>query len=187
MSRFFIFNLVIAAVSIIHRDDEMSSCGPTIFVTNCHQPSPLTKIMLTNLVKAKWPLLNVCLIRKLFPQPPSRPSFKLAISRVLAGDVSLNPVPSCSNDRIKIETMNARSIKPKTFPFSEYVTSKNLDIVAVTETWLKHDEPKSTITDILPPGYSFFHEPLADQRGRRRCRHTSVWPIKNWYSSSAII
>ena len=43
---------------------------------------------------------------------------------------------SDSNERIKIATMNVRSIKPKTAPFSEYLTSKNLDIVAVTETWL---------------------------------------------------
>ena len=34
----------------------------------------------------------------------------------------------------------------------------------VTETWLKHDETKSTIADISPPGYSFFHEPRADQQ-----------------------
>ena len=72
--------------------------------------------------------------------------------------------PSSSNERIKIATMNVRSIKPKTAPFSEYVTYKNIDIVAVTETWLKHDETKSTIADISPPGYSFFHEPRADQR-----------------------
>ena len=36
--------------------------------------------------------------------------------------------------------------------------------MAVTETWLKHDETKSMIADISPPGYSFFHEPCADQR-----------------------
>ena len=83
---------------------------------------------------------------------------------LLAGDVSLNPGPSGSNERTKIPTINVRSIKPKTAPLSEYVTSKNLDIVAVTETWLKHDETKSTIADISPPGYSFFHEPRADQR-----------------------
>ena len=34
----------------------------------------------------------------------------------------------------------------------------------MTEAWLKHDETKSTIADISPPGYSFFHEPRADQR-----------------------
>ena len=60
--------------------------------------------------------------------------------------------------------MNVQSIKPKTAPFTEYVTSKNLDIVAVTETWLKHDETKSTIANISPLSYLFFHEPRADQR-----------------------
>ena len=60
--------------------------------------------------------------------------------------------------------MNVRSIKPKTVPFSEYVASKNLDIVAVTETLLKHDEMKSTTADIPPPGYSFLNEPSTDQR-----------------------
>ena len=34
----------------------------------------------------------------------------------------------------------------------------------MSETWLKHDESKSTIADISPPGYSFFHIPRADQR-----------------------
>ena len=60
--------------------------------------------------------------------------FKVAILLLLAGDVSLNPGHSGSNERIKIATMNVRSIKPKTVPFSEYVTSKNLDIMAVTKT-----------------------------------------------------
>ena len=64
-----------------------------------------------------------------------------------------------SNEIIKIATMNVRSIQPKTAVFSDYVTSKNLDIVEVTETWLKHDDTTSTIA-----GYSFFHEPRADQR-----------------------
>ena len=81
---------------------------------------------------------------------------------LLAGTVSLNPGPSGSNERTKIATMNVRSVKPKTVPFFEYVTSKNLDIVAVIETWLKHDETKSAIADISPPGYSFFPEPRAD-------------------------
>ena len=78
-------------------------------------------VMLTNLVKAKLPLLNVCFNRKLLPLPPSRPDFKLAILLLLAGDVSLNPGPSGPYERIKITTMNVRSIKPKTAPFSEYV------------------------------------------------------------------
>ena len=58
----------------------------------------------------------------------------------MAGNVNLNPGPSGSIDRIKIAAMNVRSIKQKTVPFSEYVTLKNMYIVAVTETWLKRDE-----------------------------------------------
>ena len=175
MSPFFIFTLFITAVSFIYKDDELASCGPTIFETNCHQPSSLTNIMFSNLVKTKLPLLNVCFNRKLLPLPPSRPSFKLAyFLLLLAVEVSLNPGPSGSNKRIKIAAMNVRSIKPKTATFSEYVTSKNMDIVAVTETWLKHDETKSTIADISPPGYSFFSRTSRRSAGKRRCRHISV-------------
>ena len=61
-------------------------------------------------------------------------------------------------------TINARSIKPKTVPFFEYVTSENLDIVVVTETGLKHDKTQSSIADISPSGCSFYHEPRANQR-----------------------
>ena len=43
-------------------------------------------------------------------------------------------------------------------------SSKNLDIVAVTETGLNYDKTQSSIADISPPGCSFFHEPRADQR-----------------------
>ena len=158
MSPFFIFTLFITAVSSIHKDDQVASCGPTIFETNCHQPPSLTNTMVSNLVKAKLPVLNVCFNRKLLPLPLSLTSTGMRCQ--------LNPGPSGPNERIKIATMNVRSIKPKTAPFSEYVTSKTLDIVAVTETWLKHDETNSTIADISPPGYLFFHEPRADQRAK---------------------
>ena len=113
MCPFFIFILFITAVSFIHKDDELASCGRTIFETNCHQPSSLTNIVFSNLVKAKLPLLNVCFNRKLLPLPPCRPSFKLAILLLLEGDVSLNPGPPGLNERIKNATMNVRSIKPR--------------------------------------------------------------------------
>ena len=112
-----------------------------------------------------------------------------SFSLLLAGDVNLHSGPSGTNERIKISTMNARSIKPKTTPFSEYVTSTNLDTVAVTKTWLKHDEKKSTIA----PGYSFFHEPRADQRAGGGVGilvsdqlKTDVHPLPSFKTSEAI-
>ena len=46
-------------------------------------------------------------------------------------------------------------------------SSKNLDIVAVTETGFKHDKTQSSIADISPPGCSFLYEPHADHRTGR--------------------
>ena len=90
-------------------------------------------------------------------------------------------------------TINARSIKPKTVPFFEYVTSKNLDIVAVTKTGLKHDKTQSSIADISPPGCSFFHEPCADQRTGRGVGilvsdqlKTDIYPLPSFITFEAI-
>ena len=133
-----IFTLL-TAVSIIRRDDELSSCGPIIFVTNC-QPSSITNTMFSNLVTAK------CI-------------FQLQHLGLLAGNVSLNPGPFGSNDIIKWQQLMQDPSNRKQSP-----SSKNLDIVAVTETGLKHDKTQSSIADISPPGCSLFHEPRADQR-----------------------
>ena len=49
-------------------------------------------------------------------------------------------------------------------PLLRICNIENLDIVAVIEIWLKHDETQSMIAYISSPGYSFFHKPRADQR-----------------------
>ena len=104
---------------------------------------------------------------------------------LLVGNVSLNPGPSGSNDIIKWQQSMQDPSNRKQSP-----SSKNLDIVAVTETGLKHDETQSSIADISPPGCSFFHEPRADQRtggGVGILVSDQLTVIKNRYSFSAII
>ena len=59
--------------------------------------------------------------------------------------------------------INTRSIRSKTLDFQEYVVSKDIDVCAVTETWLKEDE----IFDkkrIAPIGYSVILHPRRDKR-----------------------
>ena len=104
---------------------------------------------------------------------------------LLAENVSLNPGPSGSNDIIKWQQSMQDPSNRKQSP-----SSKNLDIVAVTETGLKHDKTQSSIADISPPGCSFFHEPRADQRtggGVGILVSDQLTVIKNRYSFSAII
>ena len=81
-------------------------------------------------------ILHICSDRKLLHIPKfTNHSLKLSIILLLSGDISLNPGPEAKN--IKISTINVWSIKCKTAPFTEFVTSKKHDVVAVTETWLK--------------------------------------------------
>ena len=54
---------------------------------------------------------------------------------ILSGDISLNPGPSARN--IKACHLYIRSLRNKTSAFSDFVLSNDLDIVGVTETWLR--------------------------------------------------
>ena len=70
---------------------------------------------------------------------------------------------------------------------SVFLLSNHCLIVAVTETWVRRDETKSTIADISPLGYSFFHEPRAGQRAGGGVGILVSDQFIFWYLSSAII
>ena len=57
--------------------------------------------------------------------------------------------------------INARSIKNKIPQFQEYITYANIDLCALTETWLKPDD--DDIAKVVPPqGYTFLSWPRQD-------------------------
>ena len=70
------------------------------------------------------PCLNLCFNRKLLPIPRSRPTFKLALILLLAGDVSLNPGPVVRHN-IRLATTNIRSIREKTASHWSYNFQNN--------------------------------------------------------------
>jgi exonuclease III len=55
--------------------------------------------------------------------------------------------------------LNARSVCNKTILINNYVTDNRLDMVGMTETWLKPSTPTSIIAELIPPGYTFEHTP----------------------------
>ena len=61
-------------------------------------------------------------------------------------------------------TVNVRSIRQKSASFSDLVTTKSLDVAAITETWLKTKDKSAALADITPQGYSLIHEP---RRGKQ--------------------
>ena len=47
----------------------------------------------------------------------------------------------------------------KSLAINDYITENNLDIIGITETWLRSSTPASTIAEITPPGYTLEHIP----------------------------
>ena len=45
------------------------------------------------------------------------------------------------------------------------MTTKSLDVVAITETWLKAKETSTALADITPQGYSLIHKPRRGKQG----------------------
>ncbi|XP_071965651.1 uncharacterized protein [Antedon mediterranea] len=73
-------------------------------------------------------------------------------------DLSSNSLLSKNN--IKFCSINTRSVRNKTTEFVDFVIEHNLDVVALSETWLK-PEDTSVIGNITPNGYSLKHAPRA--------------------------
>ena len=65
---------------------------------------------------------------------------------------------------IKLGVINCRSIRSKTELVTYHIKSHNLDLVALTETWLRWDESSTILNEVTPPGYSLRHVPR-ERRG----------------------
>ena len=61
-------------------------------------------------------------------------------------------------DNINFCVLNCRSVRNKTVEFVHLLNEHKLDLIALTESWIK-PEDTSVIGNITPPGYSFLHVP----------------------------
>ena len=55
--------------------------------------------------------------------------------------------------------LNVRSACNKSIAINDYVVDSNIDILSLTETWIKPSTPSSIIAELTPPGYSLIHVP----------------------------
>ena len=79
-------------------------------------------------------------------------------------NVSLNPGSNISCN-MRFVTTNLRSVRQKSASLSDLVSSKQIDILAMTETWLSSCDTAACLADISPPGFSLFHCPRPSGRG----------------------
>ena len=106
------------------------------------------------------PSLFLCGNRKM--RPPLI-DFDFSSILLLAGDVSLNPGPSVHG--LRLRTVNARSMQDKAPALSHLVTSKGIDLLGITVTWLTPNETSTELAEMTPQGFAFFHESRAWRRG----------------------
>ena len=80
---------------------------------------------------------------------------------LLSGDIELNPGPT-SLKFCHLNVHSASSCSPtldKPTAIQEFITDHNLDLFAITETWLQTDSLPSTLNSLTPAGYSILHQP----------------------------
>ena len=99
----------------------------------------------------------------MWPPPRVRLNLDMSLLLLLAGDVSLNPGPGVRN--LRLGTVNARSMRDKAPVLSDLMTSKNINILGITETWLTSRETSADLAEMTPKGFSFFHKPRTQRRG----------------------
>jgi len=71
----------------------------------------------------------------------------------------------CSNTTLSLVSLNARSVKNKATSVCDFLTSNNVDILALTKTWLGSAIDKSVIAEITPDSYDLKHISRNDRKG----------------------
>ena len=62
--------------------------------------------------------------------------------------------------------LNARSVKSKSFVIKDFVVDNDIDILAITETWLQANfSAQITVNEICPTGFFLHHLPRTGSRG----------------------
>jgi len=66
---------------------------------------------------------------------------------------------------IKMVTLNCRSVADKRLSIADFIISRDVDIMALTETCLGHDNDKQILHDLVPLGYNILQ--VSRSSGRR--------------------
>ena len=78
---------------------------------------------------------------------------------LLAGDIATNPGP------INFGLCNMRSLKKNYATSNDFIVSKSLSIMSLTETWLTDSETQSQLAEVTPSGSDLLHRPRVGCKG----------------------
>ena len=106
--------------------------------------------------------------------------------------------PTCSSaprprkaTHVIVGVWNARSAVSKALEVNDMIVERDLDVLCLTETWLREEGDDVSIGEMTPPGFSFLHRPRVSGRGGgvalifrqhlnvRLCKHRSFSSFEN--------
>ena len=107
--------------------------------------------------------------------------------------LTANPLV-CPTTTASLCILNARSVRNKTTDILDHIHEHDLDIVAITETWLTNKDSDLPVTRALtPPGYNLIHHPRRSRRGggiailhKESVKATSLKTFTNIHSFEAM-
>jgi hypothetical protein len=76
------------------------------------------------------------------------------------------PVQKCIKNNLSVTCINARSVKNKASELADFITDKDIDILAITETWLTSGErDRLSRGELTPKGYHLIDVSRSKGRG----------------------
>ena len=64
-----------------------------------------------------------------------------------------------------IVSLNCRSVKNKAVSLCDFILSNQIDLFAITETWLEDELDKYVLSELVPNGYDVQHVPRYKRKG----------------------
>lgn len=103
--------------------------------------------------------------RCITPLRPPGPRIQTLIPVSLSVDLE-TPIGLRAQRSVVFSLLNARSVNNKRLLIKAWVVDNNIDILALTETWLQPgNKDDHIIGDLTPTGYSFYHSPRQTRGG----------------------
>ena len=112
--------------------------------------------------RAGWSVFGHIHSRITSHEEKSKSNSNMKWSAVLTNLLNIQPTME-RHTHLSLAHVNAQSMGNKTGPFQHYLQNKDINLCAVTETWLKPDDmvlPR----EITPPRYDILSQPRSDGR-----------------------
>ena len=117
----------------------------------------------------RWRTLKAVGKPGMFYRPRTRRSLTssfIALLLLMSG-VEPNPGPSMQFEETNFAVLNLRSVVGKAAELHDVIADLQLDVLAITETWVPSDAPDVIKNDFVPPGYLVAHEHRGSSDDRR--------------------